>query len=124
MNKYLSTHHYDTEHQMHVWTVVGEKGALHLWAEKSASCYAFNRCGWFGGLEIHRTEPSEYQKNDPPHHEDCWLLCGPCWHDGSSLVFDEVWLPFWQARPDDHERVLAHLRREADEAFEKGDSKP
>ena len=115
MNKYLNTYEYDPAIERHTWVVVGIQGAVHLWIEKSVSR---GLPKWFGGLEVHYAEKPSHCNDDLPDHEYCRLLCGPCWHDGSSLVAEEHWIPFWQDSPDDNERMFAQLRREADEIFE------
>lgn len=72
----------------HVWSVVGEDGGIHIWAvEKSPGLAARFGGRFYGGIESHwRRSP---YGEDEPHHEDCWLLKGPCYHDGSSLYFEE-----------------------------------
>lgn len=62
------------------WAVIGERGAVHFWK--------FNHHPRLGGVEEHRKEPADYQRGDRPSHDVCFLLDGPCWHDGSSLYAD------------------------------------
>jgi hypothetical protein len=49
--------------------------------------------GWgevyYGGVEVHSPKPMYDFGDGKPHHENCWLLKAPCWHDGSSLYFSE-----------------------------------
>jgi hypothetical protein len=73
----------------HMWTAIGDKGAIHIWAEPVPSE------GWrwpeeyYGGVEKHSKTPVYDFNSDKPDHEECWLLKCPCWHDGSSLYFSE-----------------------------------
>lgn len=79
------------------FAVVGEKGGIHFhftvseenlkmsWGEKSI----FQSLG----LETHyRVCPDCYVGREA-HHEDCWLIGGKCWHDGTSLWAHEYWMP-------------------------------
>lgn len=68
--------------------VVDEVGGIHFWTQLSRS----EICG----IEQHGRKPL-YDWSDPkvPDNNDCWLLGGPCWHDGSSLVAEEVYLPIY-----------------------------
>ena len=82
----------------HMWTVVGDNGAVHVWAEPS-SPVPFR--DWperfYGGIEIH-SKTRLYDFGDgKPSHDECWLLKCPCWHDGSSLQFSEQVEPFGPA---------------------------
>jgi len=79
----------------HNWWIKSDDGGIHIWA-----CLA-KLAGWpdewLGGVEAHYAAvPDSYGGwFDPakPSHEDCWLLKGPCWHDGSSLYFSEQIAP-------------------------------
>lgn len=74
----------------HMWTAVGEKGGIHIWAQPHLPDFA-ERWGekFFGGIEKH-SKVAMYEYNaGKPDHKDCWLLKCPCWHDGSSLYFSE-----------------------------------
>ena len=74
----------------HEWAIRTELGGIHVNA-------FISRCKgypdeWLGGIECH-TPPGDRK----PDHEHCWLLNGPCCHDGSSLQFSEQiapWLPY------------------------------
>jgi hypothetical protein len=78
--------------ERHDWILVGDAGAINIWAEPS-SATSFDGRRWFGGIEGHSKAPAEYQKADKPSQELCWLLLAPCWHDGSSLQFSEEVAP-------------------------------
>lgn len=74
----------------HTWWIKGERGGVHIWARQSK----LNDwpTEWIGGVEVHHASPpddSGWYKPDKPSHTDCWLLDGPCWHDGTSLYFSE-----------------------------------
>lgn len=73
----------------HMWTAKGENGAVHVWAEPHTADLGWGE-KFYGGIEIH--SPKRLYESDwaaEPSHVDCWLLNGPCWHDGSSLYFSE-----------------------------------
>lgn len=96
----------------HIWSVVGEAGGLHLWITVGGTRP-------YGGVEIHYRTPPDYMSDKEPSQEHCWLLDGPCWHDGSSLYAEEVWIPRWLANPDDHDWMLAFLSVEYRKRFAK-----
>lgn len=41
------------------------------------------------GLEIHHRNAPEHALDSEPDFDDCWLIGGNCWHDGSSLMASE-----------------------------------
>jgi hypothetical protein len=69
------------------WAVVGPAGGVHIWAMPTPESRSAVFPGkFYGGVEVHyRTEPGPGYS----HNKDCWLLGGPCYHDGSSLYFSE-----------------------------------
>lgn len=82
----------------HMWTGVGENGGIHIWARPAPELdghYFSER--YYGGIEVHRkiTEVDEYRCS----HENCWLIGGPCYHDGSSLYFSERIEPMFRNEP-------------------------
>jgi len=103
---------YDKGHgyPRHTWEAIGGLIAMHLHitdlGEQHEAKYGKR---YDGGLEIHYRQPPEYRRLDAPDHDDCWLLHAPCWHDGSSLIVDEEWLPTWLAAPNDIDRMLELL---------------
>lgn len=101
------------------WIVIGRHGAIHFHVidlgEKYSKEHRAER--YSGGLEIHYRQPPEYMANDAPSHDRCFVLEGPCWHDGTSLYAQERIIPFWQSAPDDHERMFRFLEREYVERF-------
>lgn len=61
--------------------------ACHYWIEPRWK----DRRDSQGGVEIHRT-PAE---GETPDNDDCWILKGPCCHDGSSLYASETVNPLF-----------------------------
>lgn len=99
----------------HQWELVGPVGAVHFHvciSEKNdwpPSC----------GLEFHHTEACGWHTDEAPHHLNCPLTGGRCWHDGTSLYATET---LWPRIKDwlnagDHEAIFRLLEREADERF-------
>lgn len=79
----------------HIWSLVGERGGIHVsgWLTAPLSGH-YSEPRWIGGIEGHSPIPREYE-SETPSHEHCWLLNGPCWHDGSSLQFSEQLAPWF-----------------------------
>ncbi len=98
---------------VHTWSVVGVKGVVHLHITAST-----DRSPAHGGIEIHYRQPPDCMKDQPPTHDNCWLLNQPCWHDGSSLQVEETWIPLWNNLGDDHDAMLERLASYADGQFE------
>jgi len=101
----------------HLWSLADKTGGIHI----SANVMEWTSGGrdWIGGCETHYAAPPDYMKADKPSHEHCWVLGGPCWHDGSSLYFSENVAPMlpnaWDSNPNDmktrhHEYVLSEMR--------------
>lgn len=66
------------------WYVVGPLGGVHIWAREHDAKFSALLGKYIGGVECHwHCEAGE------AHHDECWLLKGPCRHDGSSLYFSE-----------------------------------
>lgn len=100
-------------HEEHIWSLVGERGGIHVnaWLTPPLKgCFAEHR--WLGGIEGHSPIPREYE-SETPSHEHCWLIEGPCWHDGSSLQFSEQLAPGFPAAGEQMtERQHADVLRE------------
>lgn len=91
----------------HRYTVLGSKGALSL----HISSYG-NNGEHTAGLEYHHREPIDGRA---PDYARCWLLQGPCWHEGTSLYAEERFLPLHlRHAPGD---VLRALQHEAEKYF-------
>ena len=59
--------------------------------------------------------------HDAPQTEKCWLIGGPCWHDGASLYAQETIIPYWLREPDNHERMFRFLEQDYTDRFKVGD---
>ena len=65
------------------------------------------------GLEFH----SIYPRNDEaPHHIDCPVTGGRCWHDGTSLYASETLWPMIAdyLKRGDHDKIFSILEHESD----------
>ncbi|AGR47644.1 hypothetical protein SmphiM12_012 [Sinorhizobium phage phiM12] len=98
----------EDNHNTHMWTAVGDKGGIHVWACPSPEGYGIHE-SFYGGIEVHR-KMNEGEGN----HETCWLLGCACQHDGSSLYFSERIEPMFRHAPLPfadavHEWVYVHL---------------
>ena len=89
MSDILTNYTFDpkAKNPRHIWSVKSPKGACHIWAVENPPNMPFYGELYYGGIEIH--SPTPMYGDAPPHHEKCWLLDAPCWHDGSSLQFSE-----------------------------------
>ena len=107
---------------VHTWSVVGSLGGLHLHIEDYGEDKPEDR-RYSGGLEIHWRTPLLCMNKDAPSQDHCWLLRAPCWHDGSSLIVTEHWIPLWLADPHNHDRMFGMLRSRLaeEEARQAGD---
>jgi hypothetical protein len=72
----------------HLWTAIGENGAIHIWAEPQPTDWKWPE-RYFGGIEKHSKVPMYDYNADRPDHPECWLLKCQWWHDGSSLYFSD-----------------------------------
>jgi hypothetical protein len=75
----------------HTWAITGDRGAIHVNAYYSEHPKLGRE--WYGGIEAHSPINQSEYGDGKPSHEHCWLLNGPCWHDGSSLQFSEEIAP-------------------------------
>ena len=88
----------------HSYEVVGRDGGVQLHiTERGAEAY--------GGLEFHYAQCPSWV-DSPPNHAPCWLIGGPCWHDGTSLYVEEVLLPTWKRLRGDTKAMLEEVARE------------
>lgn len=100
----------------HIWTCIGRWGAMHFHVTDLGADYKHGE-RYSGGLETHARKPLDYQNDQAPSHEECWLIGGPCWSDGTSLYAHEKLIPFWLVEPHNHERIFRMLEREYEEHF-------
>ena len=85
---------------LHVWWIRGDDGGVHIWARRAPLDGWPTE--WIGGVEVHHAtcpDSSGWFKPDEPSQSECWLLEGPCWHDGTSLYFRERIAPHFR-HPD------------------------
>lgn len=70
------------------WSLVGKSGAIEAWCRDTPKYRALNYD--MGGIEMHAAAEPEGWYGDGPSHDDCTILDGrACWHDGSSLAWEE-----------------------------------
>lgn len=107
--------HPESANETFAWSVVSEIGGVHLWIRKTPKIEGYTfRDNYYGGVEAHyRIPPKGYEITQG----DCWLLNGPCYHDGSSLLASTDFIPFWEKFPDDHEILFAKLIAVANSRF-------
>jgi hypothetical protein len=105
-HKYTWVKPFDSAH--HRWEVIGPIGAIHF----HVSLYQGQPSA---GLEFHHISGE-----GAPHHINCPLTGGRCWHDGTSLYANETVWPIVEPmlRCGDHEAVFRFLEREADRHFD------
>ena len=73
--------------------LVGKRGGVHFRVRDFVRDGEIVR---YGGIEKHSKTPFEYSNQDKPDNEDCWLIGCPCWHDGSSLIAQERYIPVYE----------------------------
>lgn len=98
----------------HSYDVIGARGAASF--NVSGPYVHDGRENWTAGLEFHHRSPPEYMRDLPPSHDKCHVLKAPCWHDGTSLYAQEVYLPVF-LRGDDA-AIFRMLASAADDAFQ------
>ena len=101
----------------HTWILLGQYGAVHLhvtdYADKMQKDFGYRMSG---GVEMHYRTSPEYMENTPPSHDVCSILHAPCWHDGSSLMCSERFIPMIEHNAS-HEEIFFELARIADGHF-------
>ena len=97
----------------HMWQLVGPKGGVHFTANIS------KEYGDTCGLEFHGRAPF-YCEEVAPTDVSCWLIGGPCWHDGTSLYASETLWPMIKVwlHNGDHEMNFRCLEGEYERKFE------
>jgi hypothetical protein len=77
------------------FAVVGSLGAMHFWVDTPRNDLD-DRCQESDcGIEIHSRKPL-YGRQNAADNDRCWIVGGPCWHDGSTLVAREFWVPLFR----------------------------
>lgn len=104
-HKYEWRNNWGTIH--HQWSFRGPKGGISF----SASLSPEGKWGPSCGLEFHHAfDPSNGQ--EAPHHSNCWLIGGHCWHDGTSLYASETLWPIIESMGSDHRSIFNLLEGE------------
>ena len=89
------------------WCVIGARGAVDFHCMDEPGPF-----GRIGGVEHHMRTAPDYYEGKPADHTDCWLLGGPCWHDGTSLYATEFMIPLLEREGED--ALWLQLEREYD----------
>lgn len=100
----------------HRWELRGPEGGVHFYASISKNKEFSPACG----LEIHRCTPQRYQHGSAPHHINCPVTGGRCWHDGTSLYASETLWPRFEnwLREGNHRSIFLTLEMEYDNRFQ------
>lgn len=99
----------------HRWELRGPNGGIHFHV-------GINRESQYppsAGLEIHRCEPADYQQGEDPHHINCPVTGGRCWHDGTSLYATETLWPMFEMwlKDGNHKFIFRSLEEEYEDRF-------
>lgn len=72
-------YHFNETAKRHIWILSdAESGvAVHLWIAGDGKTP-------YGGIESHSPKRPAHRTEPEPDHKHCWILDGPCWHDGTS----------------------------------------
>ena len=103
----------------HHWELRGPRGGIHFHVSMMDDPkYGEPSCG----LEFHHSfDPTKGQ--EAPHHVNCPVTGGQCWHDGTSLYASEHLWPLIKMYLQDgeHQQIFNILEREYDQHFEQYD---
>lgn len=106
----------------HHWELRGPRGGIHFHVSiMDDPKYGEPSCG----LEFHHSfDPSNGQ--EAPHHINCPVTGGQCWHDGTSLYASEhVWpIVKMYLQDGDHAAIFRVLEREYDSHFSDFEAAP
>lgn len=107
----------------HQWSFRGPQGGVsfHIcqWEGEGAAEKTQKFGGPSAGLEFHHNFDPTGGK-EAAHHARCWLLEGPCWHNGTSLHATETLLPIIRYMMPDHSAIFHVLESEYESHFEGG----
>ena len=103
----------------HRWELRGPEGGIHFHVSISKSGDYPPGCG----LEVHRCAPAHSQRGEAPHHIDCPVTGGRCWHDGTSLYASETLWPMFEQwlREGDHASIFRALEGEYNGHFQENE---
>lgn len=78
------------------FAVVGDAGAIHFWVDtEDVSSEHTEEPGYvMCGIEQHSRKPM-YASQAEPTHDPCWILKGPCYHDGGTGPARDYLLPMF-----------------------------
>jgi hypothetical protein len=109
----------DEDGNRYSWSVHDDRGGIEAWVTENVEVRRLMFCT--GGVETHyATRPKDFYRDDDgePCHDRCPVLDGePCWHDGSSILFNEMFEAAWVRcgrNPYDPE-FLAEMRQKLTE---------
>ena len=96
------------------YVVEGAEGAVEFHVTRSSRTDGLSP-EYYGGVEFHYATP---QRGEAPHHALCSCLSyRPCWHDGSSLMASERYIPLWNEGKAKPEQIFNQLTVEYVRAF-------
>lgn len=113
-HKYTLTHPFMSTR--HHWEVVGPIGGVHFHVSIMDDDEKYPDPS--AGLEFHHAfDPTRGQ--EAPHHLDCPVTGGRCWHDGTSLYASETLWPVIKCdlQGGDHRAIFRILEVEYDQHF-------
>lgn len=91
LRRVRETHDLGEGRQRDIFGLVGSLGGVHFWVEQYVYEGEKKR---FGGVEKHSRKPFNWS-GEVADNSECWLIGGPCYHDGSSLMAEERFIPIW-----------------------------
>ena len=94
------------------FVLITEQGAVEGWRTPARDGVGFSG-GYYGGIEVH-SKTQQYSFAPDPSPGYCEWTKGPCWHDGSSLAFDQIEYAF-----DSPGYMFSVLQEWADSHFNK-----
>lgn len=97
----------------HMWQLVGPDGGIDFTVNITEGY------GTICGLEFHHAPSTGYRCDEAPDHINCWLIGGPCRHDGTSMYAAATLWPRIEPmlRSGDHETIWRFLEGECDRHF-------
>lgn len=105
----LEEYRFYPQRKTHYWVVRGDMGAVHVSCtdmREGRLPHQEGRADYemiYGGIECHYGRKPHHHKFCG-RHDDCWAHEGGCWHDGSSLQFQEEFANEWGLQAlDEHD---------------------
>jgi hypothetical protein len=75
-----------------IFGVTRDGFGVHFWVEGRFS----DSARLFGGVEFHWPNRPSWERCDNEGNRMCWLTKQQCWHDGSSLMAEERFIPVFR----------------------------